>query len=108
LVDADAMAAAPPGLHLVNISRGSLVDQDALLAALDRGQVARASLDVVDPEPLPAGHPLYRHPGVRLTPHISWSGTSTIPRALEIFADNVARFRAGAELHGMVDPTEQY
>ena len=61
------------GVHLVNIARGGLIDQDALRAALDDGRVARATLDVCDPEPLPAGHWLYTHPKVRLTGHLSWS-----------------------------------
>jgi len=69
LVDAAALAQAKPGLHLVNVARGSLVDQTALHAALDSGQVGWASLDVCDPEPLPAGHWLYSHPRVWLTPH---------------------------------------
>jgi len=56
LLDADAFAQVKPGVHLVNIARGSLVDQDALRVALEDGRVARASLDTVDPEPLPAGH----------------------------------------------------
>src|SRR5262245_57280538 len=73
LLDARAFDLVKPGAHLVNIARGALVDQDALLAALDGGRLAAASLDVVDPEPLPAGHPLYTHPRVRLSPHISWS-----------------------------------
>jgi phosphoglycerate dehydrogenase-like enzyme len=69
LVDAAALARARPGLHLVNVARGSLVDADALRGALDSGQVGWASLDVTDPEPLPAGHWLYSHPRVWLTPH---------------------------------------
>ena len=65
LIDADSLASIKPGAHIVNIARGSLVDQDALIAALDDGRVACASLDTVDPEPLPEGHPLYAHPSVR-------------------------------------------
>ena len=80
MVDADVFAAAKPGLHLVNIARGSLVDQDALRRALDDGQVGLASLDTVDPEPLPAGHWLYGHERVRLTPHISWAGPRFVHR----------------------------
>jgi len=71
LLDADAFAHVKPGVHLVNVSRGTLVDQEALRAALDAGRVALASLDVCDPEPLPAGHWLYDHPRVRLSAHVS-------------------------------------
>jgi phosphoglycerate dehydrogenase-like enzyme len=69
LLNADTLAQARPGLHLVNVARGSLVDADALRAALDDGRIGWASLDVTDPEPLPAGHWLYTHPRVWLTPH---------------------------------------
>ena len=72
LIDADVFAQVKPGVHLVNIARGALVDQDALRVALDDGRVAMATLDTVDPEPLPEGHWLYAHPKVRLTAHISW------------------------------------
>ena len=69
LIDAAALAQARPGMHLVNVARGSLVDQDALRDALNSGQVGWASLDVTEPEPLPADHWLYAHPRVWLTPH---------------------------------------
>lgn len=87
-----------PGVHLVNIARGSLVDQDALREALERGIVARASLDVVTPEPLPAGHWLYEHPQVFLTPHSSWAGPPPMSGATEIFCDNLRRYLAGEPL----------
>jgi phosphoglycerate dehydrogenase-like enzyme len=70
VVDAAALAAMRPGSFLVNCARGSLVDQDALLDALERGHLAGAGLDVTEPEPLPADHPLRRHPRVVITPHI--------------------------------------
>jgi phosphoglycerate dehydrogenase-like enzyme len=108
LLDARAFSAMKPGVHLVNIARGSLVDQDALREALDRGQVARASLDVVEPEPLPPGHWLYSHPGVRLSPHISWSSRRDQRRTLEIFADELRRFRAGEQPRGPVNVAEGY
>jgi phosphoglycerate dehydrogenase-like enzyme len=69
IVDAAALARAKPGLHLVNVARGSLVEPKALRAALDSGRLGWASLDVTEPEPLPAGHWLYQHPRVWLTPH---------------------------------------
>jgi phosphoglycerate dehydrogenase-like enzyme len=108
LLDADAFAAIKPGAHLVNIARGSLVDQDALIAALDDGRVAAASLDTVDPEPLPAGHPLYNHPKVRVSPHISWSAPSMLQTTLSIFVENVKRYRAGQPLEGVVDVEAGY
>jgi phosphoglycerate dehydrogenase-like enzyme len=108
LLDKEAFAAMKDGVHIVNIARGSLIDQDALIDALDAGKVARASLDVVDPEPLPAGHPLYTHPGVRLTPHISWSGPITMPRTMDMFLSNLARYRAGQPLQGLVDVETGY
>src|SRR5579871_505457 len=108
LIDAAALSAMKQGVHIVNIARGTLIDQDALIAALDDGTVARASLDVVDPEPLPSGHPLYAHPKVRLTPHISWSSPITMPRTMEIFLENLRRFRAGEPLQGLVDVDAGY
>jgi phosphoglycerate dehydrogenase-like enzyme len=108
LLDEAAFAAVKPGVHVVNVARGSLVDQDALLRALDDGRVAMASLDVVDPEPLPDGHPFYRHPSVRLSPHISWSSPRTAVRTITLFTDNLARFREGRELLGAVDKEAGY
>lgn len=108
LIDGAAVAAVKPGVHLVNVARGALVDQDALRDALDDGRVARASLDVVDPEPLPAGHWLYSHPKVRVSPHISWSSPGTIDRTIELFAENLRRWRAGHPLDGLVDVDAGY
>jgi phosphoglycerate dehydrogenase-like enzyme len=108
LLDAGAFAAMKPGAHLVNIARGSLIDQDALLAALDAGTVAMASLDVVEPEPLPAGHALYTHPSVRVSPHISWCAPDTIQRTIEIFVENLRRYDAGEPLQGIIDVKEGY
>lgn len=95
------LALAKPGLHLVNIARGSLVDQEALRRALDDGTVARASLDVTDPEPLPADHWMYGHPLVHLTPHASWVGP-TMEASADFFCDNLLRYLAGEPLEGVV------
>ena len=108
LIGTEALERVKPGVHLVNIARGPLVDSDALLAALDDGRVARASLDVAEGEPLPAGHPLYSHPGVRLTPHLSNSSSRTANRTVQMFAENLARWRAGEPLQGTVDPAVGY
>jgi phosphoglycerate dehydrogenase-like enzyme len=108
LLDARTLGMLKEGVHLVNVARGALIDQDALLAALDRGQVAVASLDVVEPEPLPPGHPFYSHPRVRLSPHISWSAPETARRTVELFIENYRRYRAGQPLEGVVDTTAGY
>lgn len=108
LLDADAFAAMKPGAHLVNIARGAIVDQDALRTALDDGTVARASLDTVEPEPLPDGHWMYTHPNVRLSPHISWSMPGAWDVMIDTFADNLRRYQAGEPLTGVVDLAEGY
>jgi len=108
LLDARAFELVRPGLHLVNIARGGLVDQEALHAALDDGRVAMATLDAVDPEPLPAGHWMYSHPRVRLSPHVSWSSPGAQHHILERFLDNLGRYLAGEPLEGVVDPAERY
>lgn len=107
-VDERVLAQVGPGLHLVNVARGSLVDQDALRRALDDGRVAMATLDTVDPEPLPAGHWMYDHPRVRLSAHVSWYTPALLRAAVEIFVDNLRRYRAGEPLLHVVDPDEGY
>jgi phosphoglycerate dehydrogenase-like enzyme len=96
-------AAMKSTAHFVNVSRGSLVDQDALITALEANDLAMASLDTVEPEPLPAGHPLFAHPRVRLSAHISWSSPDSMLRTLELFIENLRRFRAAEPLEGIVD-----
>jgi phosphoglycerate dehydrogenase-like enzyme len=108
LVGADTLASCRPGLHLVNVARGALVDQEALRRALDDGRVARASLDTVDPEPLPPGHWLFGHDGVRVSPHVSWSAPGTMPATLALFVENLRRYRAGQDLQGLVDAEAGY
>jgi phosphoglycerate dehydrogenase-like enzyme len=108
LIDADAFALMKPGVHLVNIARGALVDQDALRVALDDGTVAAATLDTVEPEPLPAGHWLYTHPQVRLAAHVSWYTPQLQHVAVEILVENIGRFQRGEPLLHVVDPVEGY
>jgi phosphoglycerate dehydrogenase-like enzyme len=103
LVDADLLAGSRSGIHLVNVSRGSVVDQDALRSALDSGQVGLASLDVCDPEPLPEGHWLYTHPSVRLSPHISWCSPNSFDQMGANFAANLGRWLDGRPLEDVVD-----
>jgi phosphoglycerate dehydrogenase-like enzyme len=108
LVNAEVLARVKPGVHLVNIARGALVDHDALRAALDDGRVAMASLDTVEPEPTPEGHWLYSHPKVRLSAHVSWYNPDLQRAALDIFVDNLGRFERGEPLREIVDPDEGY
>ncbi|MFM8304573.1 MAG: NAD(P)-dependent oxidoreductase [Actinomycetota bacterium] len=108
LLDDDAFALVKPGVHIVNIARGSLVDQDALRRALDDDRVALATLDTVTPEPLPEGHWMFTHPKVRVTAHVSWGSPNAFPRMMQAFADNLARYVAGEPLVGVVDPDEGY
>lgn len=97
-VDAEFLAHCKPGLHLVNVARGDLVDQNALLQALDAGTLTAASLDATTPEPLPAGHPLYEHPRVRLSPHVAWSSPLALPRLIDLFARQLGLLTAGLPL----------
>jgi phosphoglycerate dehydrogenase-like enzyme len=108
LFDDAAFAALKPGAHLVNIARGGLVDQAALRRALDAGTVELASLDCVDPEPLPEGHWLYHHPRVRLSAHISWSAPGAHEGLMVPFVENLGRYRRGEALRYLVDPREGY
>jgi phosphoglycerate dehydrogenase-like enzyme len=95
-------------VHLVNVARGELVDQDALRRALDDGRVGLASLDVVDPEPLPAGHWLYAHPRVRVSAHVSWSMPGAFDLLIEPFIENLRLYRDGRPLRHAVDPKLGY
>ncbi|WP_416907753.1 MAG: NAD(P)-dependent oxidoreductase [Polymorphobacter sp.] len=101
IVGADFLGRMKAGAHLVNVARGALVDEAALRAALDAGKIW-ASLDVVDPEPLPAGHWMFEHPRLRLTPHISWSSPDVMRRIVERLVGNLARLAAGEPLVGAV------
>lgn len=103
-----AFDAMKPGAILINVGRGSVVDTGALLAALDSGRLGGACLDVTDPEPLPADHPLWRHPRVIVTPHVSSDAELTDRRRWEIFRENIRRFGAGEPLENVVDKRAGY
>jgi phosphoglycerate dehydrogenase-like enzyme len=102
MVDASFLAAMPDGALLVNAARGVVVDTDALLAELTAGRL-RAALDVTDPEPLPAGHPLWSVPGLLLTPHVGGAVPDTNARAAAAVTDQLARVLAGEPLVNVVD-----
>ena len=106
LIGAAELARMKPGAVLVNLGRGALVDEPALIAALERGRIGGAALDVFDEEPLPAEHPLWRAPNAIITPHIS--GPSTPAEIAPVFNDNLARFVAGRRLRHVVDRARGY
>ncbi|MFT5026178.1 MAG: D-3-phosphoglycerate dehydrogenase [Ilumatobacter sp.] len=88
MINADSIASMRRGVYLVNCARGPLIDQDALVAAIDSAHVAGAALDVTDPEPLPIGHPLLTRPNVIITPHIASSTAVGRRRLFEHAIDN--------------------
>jgi len=93
---------------LVNIARGDLIDTDALVAALDSGEIAGAGLDVTDPEPLPEGHPLWTARNILITPHSADTPAMTGPLLAERVRANVAGFVGDGTFLGIVDPTVGY
>lgn len=106
VINAQALARMPRGAIIVNPGRGTLIDDDALLAALDSGQIGHATLDVFRTEPLPPDHPYWAHPRVTVTPHIA---SETRPRtASQVIAENVRRGEAGEPFLHLVDRTLGY
>ncbi|MFF3640637.1 2-hydroxyacid dehydrogenase [Streptomyces sp. NPDC002564] len=101
LVGADFLTRMKDGALLVNVSRGPVVDTKALLAELESGRIT-AALDVTDPEPLPAGHPLWHAPGVLVSPHVGGSSSAYLPRAKRLLAAQLTRFAAGQPLDNIV------
>ena len=102
LVDAAFLAAMPDGSLLVNAARGPVADTDALVAELTSGRL-RAAVDVTDPEPLPAGHPLWTAPGLLLTPHVGGSVPGAMDRAYAIAAEQIAAFARGEQPPNLVE-----
>lgn len=108
LVDADVFAAVKPGVTLVSLGRGTVVDEAAMIAALDDGRVGFAALDVFAAEPLPADSPLWRHPNVLVSPHTAALNDAEDRLIAELFARNATRFLDGEELINRVDTVEFY
>lgn len=102
LVDSAFLAAMPDGAVLVNAARGPVVDTAALTGALTSGRL-RAALDVTDPEPLPADHPLWRAPGLLLTPHVGGSVPLALERAYRVAAEQIRAYAAGATPPNLVE-----
>ena len=108
LIDAAAFQALKPGAILVDVSRGGIVREAALLGALKGGRLAGAVLDVFEAEPLPPGHSLWTMENVIITPHCSSVYDGWERRAVEMFCDNLDRWLAGAPLEDIVDPDRGY
>ncbi|WP_167352213.1 2-hydroxyacid dehydrogenase [Streptomyces vietnamensis] len=97
LADAGFLGRMKDGALLVNVARGPVVDTNALLKEVESGRIT-AALDVTDPEPLPAGHPLWHAPGVLISPHVGGSTSAFMPRAKRLIAGQLRRFAAGEDL----------
>jgi phosphoglycerate dehydrogenase-like enzyme len=108
LIGAAELRAMRPQAYLINVARGQIIDEQALIQALQSGWIAGAGLDVVENEPLPATSPLYTLPNVILTPHISGLSVHYDQRLLTLFAANLRQYRTGEPLHNRYNPERGY
>ena len=108
MIDAAALAHMRADAILINIGRGGLVDEPALIAALTAGRIGGAGLDVFAEEPLPAESPLWDLPNVLITPHVAGANPAYNERATALFCDNLRRYLAGEPLQNRVDPQRGY
>jgi glyoxylate/hydroxypyruvate reductase len=109
LLSRERIALMPKGAGVANVGRGALLDQDALMDALDSGQLGGAVLDVFDPEPIPPGHRLWTTPNLIITPHTSADDPNTYnARSLDIFFDNLRAYQDGRPLPNRFDPARGY
>lgn len=106
VLDARRLALMPKGAVIINPGRGPLIDDEALLAGLDSGQIGHATLDVFRTEPLPKDHPYWAHPRVTVTPHIA--ADTRVPSACEKLVENIRRGEAGETFLNLVDMTRGY
>jgi phosphoglycerate dehydrogenase-like enzyme len=108
LFGTELLAQVKPGAWLINVARGALIDERALIRALRAGPLGGAVLDTFRDEPLPPDSPLYDLPNVIVTPHTSWSSGRVLDRSIGLFCENLDRFRRGAPLYNLVDPRAGY
>ncbi len=108
LIGAAELAAMKPTAFLINMARGGIVDQGALLAALQERRIAGAALDVFSEEPLPSSSPLWKLPNVIITPHIGGLSMHYNERAIGLFKENLRRYLSGAPLLNRFDPQKGY
>lgn len=102
MIDRQALALLPDGAQVINVGRGKLIDTDALVAELNSGRIT-AGMDVTDPEPLPVDHPLWRAPGVVITPHVGGASSAFYPRADALIAAQLRRFATGQDLENVIN-----
>jgi phosphoglycerate dehydrogenase-like enzyme len=108
MIDDGTLAMVKPGAWLINVARGRLIDERALLRALREGPLGGAVLDTFRDEPLPPTSPFYDLENVIVTPHTAWSSGRVLDRSVELFCDNLRRFAAGEPLLNVVDPAAGY
>jgi len=108
LFDEARLTKIKPGAILTNIGRGTIIDTDALVRLLKSGHIAGAGLDVTDPEPLPAGHELWRLPNVIITPHVAGSSNNIPGRVIGVFEENLAAYLRGVDPPNRVNYIEGY
>lgn len=110
IMNEERLSGMKRGSILLNVGRGTAIDQEALVKALKNGPLAGASIDVTDPEPLPADHPLWRCENLLLTPHIAgdYHLQETLDQIVELFIDNLGRYARGKELRNPVDKKTGY
>lgn len=108
MINADVLHACKPNAYLVDVSRGGVVDHEALASALKAGKLAGAALDVFPIEPLPPESPLWKLPNVLITPHISGITPFYDERAIDLFAENLRRYIIGLPLYNRFDPEKGY
>jgi phosphoglycerate dehydrogenase-like enzyme len=108
MIDARVFAAMKPTSYLINVARGGVVDEDAMVVALREKQIAGAALDVFEQEPLPPDHPLWTTPNVLITPHTAGHGPYLDDRRGEILLDNCRRFLANQPLRNVVDKSRWF
>lgn len=108
LINAAALSAMKPNAILINVSRGNVVDEAALIEALEKGAIGGAALDVFSEEPLPSASPLWKLPNVIISPHVAGFMPDYYERATELFAENLRRFLAGEPLFNLVDRKRGY
>lgn len=108
LIGARQLAGMKPGAYLIDVSRGGVVDQDALLAGLQKKQLAGAALDVFPDEPLPADSPLWEQPNVIVSPHVAGLSPRYLERAFTLFKENLRRYVAGEALLNRIDLERGY